>query len=253
MSLSVDKIKKISETEQEVFVFDTIDSTNAEAKRRAEQYKNAVFIANSQTDGRGRLGRNFYSPRDRGLYITFLKEAFCKSEDAVLITTAVSVAVCRAIRKTAGIDVGIKWVNDLYYNEKKVCGILAESVRDYKSGELSRIIIGIGINCDGAEFPDEIKEIAGSLGGVDRSRLAAELIRETDKIGNMIENRDFMDEYRKKSIVIGKEIVVVNTGEIADALDIDDVGGLVIKKRDGKTKTLSSGEISIRICGNNKV
>ena len=252
MSLSVDIIKKKIDLNHNIFIYDVIDSTNTEAKRIAEEYDNAVIIADSQTAGRGRLGRSFYSPVGNGLYISFLKECSSFGEDIVLITTAVSEAVCRAIKRVTGKDVMIKWVNALYLDGKKVCGILTEAVRDHISGAAKQIIIGIGINCGNEAFPDEIKEIAGSLGCDDRNSLAAEVINEIDKIGSMIKNKNFMNEYRKKSLVIGKEIKIVNTGEVAEAVDIDDMGGLVVNCG-GKIKTLSSGEISIRLYGNNKV
>ncbi len=239
----------------DIIVYDTLDSTNTEAKRLAEDKvnSNSVIIADYQTAGRGRLGRQFYSPKGIGLYMSFLIKADFPPEQTVLITTAASVAVCRAIERAAGVQPKIKWVNDLYLNGRKICGILAESVNNFKTGRIEYIIIGIGINCGKMDFPDEIRDIAGSVGSVDRNRLAAEVIREMNQIFDMISNRNFLDEYRQKSLVIGKRIKILGENPyFAEAVDIDDLGGLVIRTEDGDIKTLVSGEISIRLCGDNK-
>lgn len=233
-------------------VYDCIDSTNSEAKRLAEvSAENTVIIAKEQTAGRGRLGRSFYAPKGGGLYLSFLQRCNIPPADIVAVTTAVSVVVSRAIKAAADVDVSIKWVNDLYFEGKKVCGILAEAVWDITNSDLKYMVIGIGINCGDIEFPDDIKQLAGSIGNVDRNRLAAELIMGMESLEEMVLDKSYIDEYRKKSLVIGREIKILNSGETAKAVDIDDFGGLVIQKDGGETKTLSSGEISIRLCGNN--
>lgn len=235
-------------------VYDTLDSTNMEAKRIAHSgvESKTVIIADFQTAGRGRLGRQFYSPKGKGLYMSFLLKNEFSDDGICLITAAASVAVCRAIEKAAGVSPSIKWVNDLYLDGKKICGILTEAVNGLQSGRIEHIIIGIGINCAEQDFPDEIKDIAGVLGNnTNRSQLAAEIICEMSQICNMVLEKSFIDEYRKRSLVVGKQITVLgNPPETAVAIDIDDFGGLVIRTDEGDIKTLSSGEISIRVCGN---
>jgi BirA family biotin operon repressor/biotin-[acetyl-CoA-carboxylase] ligase len=142
----------------DVMIFESIDSTNTEARRRAASGKSApaLIIANSQTAGRGRLGRSFYSPASTGLYMTAVFEASAAFESTVLLTTAAAVSVARAIERLAGITVGIKWVNDLYLNDKKICGILCE-----RSGD--NVIIGIGVNVNQTAFPPEISQRATSV------------------------------------------------------------------------------------------
>lgn len=238
-----------------IFLYDRIDSTNNKAKELAKSgvKENKIIIAKTQTAGRGRVGRSFYSENNNGIYMSFLLKHSYNESQTVLITTAAALLVLRAIKRVTNAEVGIKWVNDLYLNGKKICGILTETINNAKTGTLEWVVIGIGINCGDVNFPDEIKDIAGSLGKVDTSRLVAEIIREIGNIFEIISTTDYIEEYRKNSIVIGKKIVILgNENKIAEAIDIDKNGGLVVKTEEGKIETLSSGEISIRLCENSK-
>lgn len=184
--------------------------------------------------------------------MSFLLSPEVAPEGIVSLTTASSVAVARAIEKATGIRTKIKWVNDIYLDNKKVCGILAESVIE-KDKPLS-VVIGIGINVSTEKFMSSAGENAGSLNkdfDVDtKSRIAAEVINEIKRIlcENIIENKnyDYITEYKEHSMVLGKNIRILNTGEMGYALDIDRSGGLKVKLNDGEIKTLRSGEISIR-------
>ena len=131
-----------------IHVFKTVDSTNLVAKKMAlEQAPHGtVVLAEEQTAGRGRMGRSFHSPAGSGIYMSFILRPNLTSNDAVLITTAASVAVARAIEEVTHIHTGIKWVNDVYMNGKKICGILTEALTDFESGGIESIILGIGIN-----------------------------------------------------------------------------------------------------------
>ncbi len=237
-----------------VLVLDKIDSTNTEMKRRAlDPNKPDVIVANTQTSGRGRLGRSFFSPSNTGIYMSML--AVPKSDENILLyTTATAVAVCLAIEKLTDKNPLIKWVNDIYIDGKKVCGILAEAVTDEFNKSVRYIIIGIGINWGDAKFPDEICEVAGSVckenERILRNAVIAEIINEFRKIEETIFDKMFIEEYRKRSMVLGKKIVVLNTNEVGVAEDIDENGALVITLESGESKTLSTGEISIRIFGN---
>ena len=247
---------------------DVIDSTNIEAKRLAENgvpHGTSIF-ADMQTQGRGRLGRSFFSPEQTGIYMTILLEAKTDLAQTILMTTAASVAVSRAIKNVCGIESQIKWVNDIYINEKKVCGILAEAVNDAKTGLISHIALGIGINMFAPKegFPEDLKDKAGVLLaevlGADgesykREDLAAELINQVLEIYEHIESREFMQEYKERSMVIGKNVDVVKHYQVdidqakkakAKVLNIDEDGGLVVAYEDGTTEILNTGEISIR-------
>ena len=231
-----------------VRVFDEIDSTNTEAKRMVLDgfAGEALLVAHSQTAGRGRMGRSFYSPMQTGAYFSILHTLSTPLCDAVAITSAASVAVMRAIRTLAGIQTDIKWVNDLYYNRKKVCGILTEAV---SAGESTHVIVGIGINLDTADFPEDLQAIAGSLNAqIDTAKLIAEIYRQIAFYLKDSGNRDWLEDYRKHSMVLGrrvswKDAKALQTG-VAEAIDED--GALIIRDENNKLIRLHTGEISIR-------
>ena len=229
-------------------VFDEIDSTNNEAKRMALDgfLGDALLVAHTQTAGRGRMGRSFYSPNSTGAYFSILHTLDTPLCDAVAITSAASVAVMRAIRKLSGIQTQIKWVNDLYYNGKKICGILTEAT---SVGENTHVIVGIGINLNTTEFPEELTGIAGSLDArIDTAKLIAEIYCEIIGYLNAPDNRDWLSDYRTHSCVIGKR-VAWKEGEIARigiAESIDGDGALLIKNEKNETVRLHTGEISLR-------
>lgn len=237
---------------------ETVDSTNTYAKKLLleEHEVSDVIIANTQTSGRGRLGRSFFSPKDSGIYCTFILEPFLKLENSILITVAASVAVSKAIEKITGIETSIKWINDIYVNKKKVCGILTEAVTNFETGMIDKIILGIGINFNASDegFPDDIVNKAGALyngntNNITRNMLISQLIIEVDKCISNIEDENIIEYYKSKSMVIGKFINVLNMGEETSikgkAVDIDKNGFLIIETENGLI-TLNSGEISIR-------
>ena len=241
----------------DIIVFDDIDSTNLEAKRMAANgAKNAaVIVANSQTLGRGRFGRTFYSPEGCGIYMSILLKPTAEQlSEAVMLTTAAAVAVCRAAAKLGNISPGIKWVNDIYVNDKKVCGILSEAVFDIESGSIGSVVIGIGINFkQGSQpLPEDISNIAGSFFGesapTTRNEFASEVANQLFSMLPRLSKREFLKEYRERSILIGKEIVYSRGNEkyAAIAEDIDEDGALVVRYEDGRVEALRSGEVSVR-------
>lgn len=250
-----------------IHVYKVLESTNLTAKKMALDGVpyDTVIIAEEQTKGRGRMGRSFYSPPSGGIYMSFILEPRFDTAKSVLITTAASVAVCKAIEKVTGISCQIKWVNDIYLNERKISGILTEAVTDFESGHIDHIVLGIGINYSTAKesFPKELSGIAGSLldendsGTMTRNRLIAEVINQILEINETLEDRAFIEDYKRRSFILGKEILVIprikaeHSAEPAEgtpalAEDIDADGGLVVRYRDGSVQTLNSGEISIR-------
>lgn len=240
-----------------LFVYKSIDSTNTEAKKMAVNHAEhgTVLIAEEQTAGRGRRGRTFYSTNGLGIYISFILKPDITLQDSVLITTAASVAVNRAIEKVTGLETKIKWVNDLYYQDHKVCGILTEAVTDCDTGCIDSLVLGIGINfcLDSSSIPEELKNVVGSLfdhkpANITRNHLCAELINEVMQISDHLTERSFLSDYKKKSMVIGERILVIGQGEgvPAKAIDIDPNGGLIVQLDHGERKTLNSGEITIR-------
>lgn len=265
--LSAESIRQLlspGARETEVLVFDTVESTNRTAKEAAlrEPDRPMAFIANHQTAGRGRLGRSFYSPEESGLYMSLLFRPADRKVAPVLVTTAASVAVLRAVEALSSLRLSIKWVNDLYLGDKKICGILTEAVSDLESGRISYLVLGIGVNCFDTAFPDDLADSAGSLGaGFSRNQLAAEILNQWFLLEKDLHSRDFLREYKDRSMLLGKEILVYPGGvqsmpTSAMALDIDGSGGLVVAYLEGPKagvrETLSSGEVSVRLGNRSK-
>ena len=170
---------------------------------------------------------------------------------SVRMTAAASVAVCRALRQVCGLSCGIKWVNDIYVNNRKLCGILTEAVNDYTAGTTRQLIIGIGINL--IEYPEGINatSVLRETGRyTDRDELCAAITRELFDLFGQIKGGDFsyMEEYRRCSCVIGREVRLIRqTGDsFGKAVGIDDDGGLLVTFPDGRTETLTGGEITLR-------
>lgn len=244
--------------DREIVVYKNIDSTNMEVKRRALEGagEGLLVLAEEQSAGRGRRGREFYSPPGTGIYMSVLfRPAPEKSHDVVLITTAASVAVCRAIRRVLGEEPQIKWVNDVYLRGKKICGILTEAVSDFESGRIDTVIVGIGINYQVPEkgFPEELKEIAGSVctdgNVIPRNRLVAAVANELYALYEGLADKTYLEDYKRWSNVLGKEVRFTSgeDWEYGTAVDIDEEGGLIIKQRDGQMQTLRTGEITLRL------
>lgn len=231
-------------------VYEDIDSTNAEAKRRAAEVPTpALFIAEEQTEGRGRMGRSFYSPRGKGVYLSLLLRTKSPAE-TVGLTSAAAVATVRAIRAVTGKETGIKWVNDVYFEGKKVAGILAES---FSAEERSFAVVGVGVNLCGenADFPPELQATATSLGEDKRllTDLASTLAIELYTLLRTPADRAVMDEYRALSLVLGKPVRFTENGVTYEGVTeaVNDDGTLAVRLSDGTLHTLGSGEISLSI------
>lgn len=232
-----------------------LGSTNTRAKALASNGAphGYLVIAESQDGGRGRFGRPFFSPEHSGIYISYVLRPQMLAERAVMITSLAAVAVARAIEAVADVEVKIKWVNDLYINERKACGILCEASMDFESGQLEYAVLGIGVNVAQMSFPEELRNIATSIGNecgrdVSRSRLIAEISNQLDAMYEQLETGAFMEESRARSIVIGRDVTVIRGDERYDAhvLDIDAQGRLVIRTDTGIVK-VGSGEISLKL------
>jgi BirA family biotin operon repressor/biotin-[acetyl-CoA-carboxylase] ligase len=239
-------------------VFKTVSSTNTVLKNAAEagESEGKVIIAEEQTGGRGRMGREFYSPPDTGIYMSILLRPTVTAMESLFITTAAAVAVARAIETVAGCTASIKWVNDIYCYGKKVCGILTEGALDLENGKLKYAVLGIGINVipPKEDFPDELKKIATAIfkdndyTADGKSRLAAQVLNHFWSYYESLEQRKFMEEYRRRSFILGKEINII-AGDVtkkAIALGIDDECRLIVREEDETITALSSGEVSIR-------
>ena len=242
----------------DICAFDSVDSTNNEAKRRIAAAHSLpadramLIVAESQSAGRGRMGRSFYSPPESGLYMSFVFTVAADLSDAVGITGAASVAVVRAIRACTGKETQIKWVNDVLLDGKKVCGILTEAVTSLENGHTGQIVVGIGINCGAADFPEEVAAVATSVGKVRRCALCAAVAEELYGFVEHLADRPWMEDYRAASAVLGKEIRCIQGENVyeAVAVAIDDMGGLTVRREDGACQTIRSGEVSVRFTEN---
>ncbi|MDF2541648.1 MAG: hypothetical protein K0S47_1366 [Herbinix sp.] len=234
----------------------TVTSTNTIAKEMASQgaKEGTVIIAKEQTAGRGRLGRSFYSPTATGIYFSVLLRPKLTIQDSMLITTAVAVIVAQAIERIAQVPVGIKWVNDIFIGPKKVCGILTEASINFENGGLEYAIVGIGINISTNGFPEEIKEIAGAVfeekpeDAPVTSMLVADILNHIAKDIDILSSKEYLDEYRKRSFLLGQEVLVMKGSEIlpAKAIAIDEKARLVVEYQNKEQEALVSGEVSVR-------
>ena len=236
-----------------IFCFDSIDSTNTEAKRyisRVSDFTPALFIANSQTAGRGRIGRSFFCRKGCGIYMSLLYFSSAPICDIVSITTSAAVAVAVSIEKLVGREMKIKWVNDVYSSDGKVCGILVET---QKLDEVTAVIVGIGINTGNCDFPPELKNIASSIGDISgkEASLVDDIVKKLLIQAQAPLDRSYMTEYRKRFAWLGADVDLLSNGETVASgkvLGIDDDGGLIfLPHGEAQAKTVTSGEISLKL------
>ncbi len=236
-------------------VHDEVTSTNALAKAAAESGapEGTVIFAASQTAGRGRLGRTFCSPPDTGLYMSVVLRPHVKAEQALRITTAAAVAAARAIEQVSGKTAAIKWVNDIYCDDKKVCGILTEAVPDPQTGGLCYAVLGIGINVREpvGGFPLEISGIAGAVFDADdgdRAVVAAAVLDAFAPLYARLEDGAHIAEYRARQWLCGKAVTVhtPTDSRAATALCVDEQCRLVVRYDSGEETALSTGDVSVR-------
>ena len=258
----------MTKTGYDFFEYDEIDSTNLEAKRLVAKKSSAtkqVFLAKRQTAGRGRLGRSFFSPEETGLYMSLLLQIDEKLLDTDLITPAAGIAVCRTIEffydeKGKKANPQIKWVNDIYLNKKKVCGILTEGILNPKEGKISQVIIGIGVNLFEPKtgFPPEIENIAGFVFNKDffknpeetKYQFVAKLLENLEITLEKSQEKITMEEYKERSLVIGKTVTVITPQKQYAALvkDVTEKGHLIVEDLEqGKITQLFTGEVSLKL------
>lgn len=235
-------------------ILDETDSTNNAAKELASQgaVHGTVVTADHQTSGKGRMGRKFVSPTGMGLYMSVVIRPEFSTLFAPLITSAAAVAAAEAVEKLCGRDVQVKWVNDLYLNGKKICGILTEASLGLEANSLDYAVIGIGINVRRFDFGDELRDRVTSIEDetgvrVDRNILCAEVLARLEYWLGQIESRGHLDEYRRRELLTGKRITAnVGLERIEGiALRTDDNANLVVRLDDGSVRSLSSGEAEL--------
>lgn len=256
------------EQNTEIRVFETIDSTSTYSKKYIDELmhsenEHSIVLAYEQTAGRGRQGKSFSSEKNNGIYMTLSIGVHRKIEDFIFITSACAVALVRVLNRLY-VESGkipeeppkIKWVNDIWQGDKKVCGILTEAVNDYSKGNIEYAIIGIGVNIgtDVDRLPEELKNIAGSIGLSisDREYIAANIASEVFSVAEELKNdksiaERLIKEYREESMIIGRNISWSLDGIMCEgiAIDINNEGNLIVKTDTGIIK-LNSGLVSVR-------
>ena len=268
--------------------FKEIDSTNTYAKRilaecgnlrdssgqltpAGQKYHRAVIVAEKQTAGRGRLGRTFVSPEKTGIYISVIYAPEGGITNPARLTASAAVAICRAIKNVLGrfpegcsVEPQIKWINDIFVGEKKVCGVLAEGVANFESGMIEAAVVGMGINIkkNKTAFEGDLADVVGTLEDAadvqfSRAQIAAEIAGQVLKIfeedaSSEAAHKEIIKEYKEASFLLGRELTVFpligdeKSSYKATATDIDENAGLVVKLADGSLRTLSSGEVTLK-------
>jgi len=235
----------------DIYCYGTVASTNEEAKKLAAAgaFHSTLICADAQSAGRGRRGRDFFSPSHTGIYMSVVLRPE-KARTDVLYTVAAAVAVRRVLDRISEEKAEIKWVNDIYISGRKVCGILCEAVSELETGELSAVICGIGVNLTppADDFPEELKQKAGyvSKKEISRAKVIAELACELVSVLEE-DNDTVISEYAEHSMLTGKEVYYTLGSEhfSGKVEGVDASGGLIVSKADGERTVLRSGEVSL--------
>lgn len=251
-------IEKYLNQKKAIKYFKKITSTNTYLKELAEngEPENTIIWSEYQSMGRGRLGKSFFSPEGCGIYLSYLIKPKISPSDALFITVAAAVSMVRAIDTVFHIKTKIKWVNDIYYNDKKLCGILTEG-KILTENALSYAVLGVGINIKTPPcgYPEEFSYKTTNIETIlkrlvtedEKQRLIAEFINNFDKVFSD-KTFSYVKEYKEASCIIDRDIEILS-GEhkgSAHVLDIDNRARLVVSK-DGKAMSLDSGDVSIRL------
>lgn len=237
---------------EKIEIYSSSESTMKDARRLVAEdaTETALIVADTQTAARGRFGRAFFAKPSQGIYLTLLLHPHQTFAELPQYTVVMAVAVASAIDKLAHVDTKIKWVNDIYLDGKKICGILSEAMSDIETQQIAHISIGIGLNFSipQTEFEGDIQEKATSLfpdgkPTFTRNELISEII---NQFFALLHAKDTINKYREKSFVLGKTVSFSKQKKAftGTAVGITDLGELVVDV-DGQRQVLSSGEISL--------
>lgn len=242
---------------KKLFFYDSIDSTNTEAKRLGEEgaCDGTLVVADMQTAGKGRRGRSWLSPAHTNVYFTLLLRPHFAPDRASMLTLVIAHSMCRAVKEVTGLEVGIKWPNDIVVSGKKICGILTEM--NVELNEIRYVVIGVGINVREQEFPEEIREKAIALDAacgkqVDRTRLVAAIMKafeeDYEKFLEKVSMEELQKSYEEMMVNSGKEVCVLDPkGEYRGiARGINTTGELLVELPDGQIREVYAGEVSVR-------
>lgn len=255
-TLSLIEITKNLKYDNDIIIKDSVLSTNLDGKNRLlnNPKHGTVIIANEQTAGRGRKGRSFFSPKNTGIYMSIiLNPESLLLESSLKITIATAVAISNAIDELCNKNTQIKWVNDIFLNNKKICGVLTEAITDFETGSIENIVVGIGINFNTLNFPEDLSHTAGSIFSEDitpinRNQLISKIINNLMKITENLDDSEIIETYKNKSFLIGKDIIYYekNSALQGTVIDTDHNGHLIIQDSNKIRKILKSGEVNLK-------
>jgi BirA family biotin operon repressor/biotin-[acetyl-CoA-carboxylase] ligase len=259
--ISIAGIRKTLDTQilgNTIELLKSVNSTNEYIKIAAQNRaaEGLVVIAEQQTSGKGRQGRSFSSPLGSGIYMTVLLRPNLIADDAAFVTVTAAVAVSQAIERVAGFVPEIKWINDIFYNSKKLCGILTEASLECESGRVQYIAVGIGINMSAtaSNLPHELQDTATSIFNitgyeVSRNALIASILNQLEYCLNKLQNdrQYILEQYKNRLFILGKTVALKThkSSETVTVIDIDSYAHLIVKLSDGTMTAVSSGEVSI--------
>ncbi|MBF7096414.1 biotin--[acetyl-CoA-carboxylase] ligase [Alkalibacter mobilis] len=240
-----------------LYLHKSVESTNDMLKQLAKDgaSEGTAIISEEQLKGKGRRGKTFFSPKGQGIYMSILLRPKSDPAQSLSITVKAAVAASRTIEEFVSGNVQIKWVNDVFVDGRKVAGILTEASLEMESGTLEYVIVGIGINVTGKseDLPNEIKDTAAFMSesakvDLNRNEIAARFLNNFEDIYYNDEFDSVIEEYREKSYLTGKDVVVIrhDGNREGTVLGIENNGGLLVRYENGDTGILDSGEVSVR-------
>jgi BirA family biotin operon repressor/biotin-[acetyl-CoA-carboxylase] ligase len=254
----IDEIKKNlrSGPGREILFYETVGSTNSVALTLSERAEEGtVILSDCQEKGRGRLGRLWISPPGVNIYMSIILKPEMKPADATLLTLTAGVACSIALRRVSGLDIRIKWPNDLMVADKKLGGILAELKTDGKKIAFAIVGIGINVNMDMNEFPGDIREIATSFKNetgkiYSRENVISEILSEIDRWYLKLKKMDresILSSWKQLTSTLGREVTVITGPKTwkGFAESVDDEGMLILRLPSGETEKISSGDLTI--------
>ncbi|MFV0440858.1 MAG: biotin--[acetyl-CoA-carboxylase] ligase [Lachnospirales bacterium] len=257
-TLSKTVIKNIATTDvigQEIEIHKVLPSTNTYVKNsfNINSFEGYTVIADGQSQGRGRHGKSFCSPEQNGIYMSILLKPNIDFDKVSMITICTAVAVCNGIEKSVNmpLDLGIKWVNDLFIGNKKLCGILTEASISMETTDLEYVVVGIGVNT--GEVDETVRDIATSLyleTGTKghRNKIIGEILNEFEKVYNDFikgNTNIIIDEYNKRLFIKNRKVEITYGKEVlcAKVIEVSYKGHLIVEKETGDRLEISSGEI----------
>lgn len=241
----------------QIEIFDTIDSTNniLKIKAREDAVSGTLIVANAQENGRGRRGRDFFSPPGTGVYFSLLLRPHQDYYLGQKSPALAAIALAKAIDKVSGKNTGIKWVNDIYLNDKKIAGILSEAELDFETRTISYLVIGVGVNVyqPKNDFPEQIVNTATAIYSIDerrsglRNSIIAEFLNQWEVYANPNHSKQALKMFRQKSILTNKVVDIRHNNKIlhAKVLDIDEEFELIVELEDGTIKKINHGEATL--------